>query len=386
MENINKISEVSQVLHDHLDHRSTTITFDNVWELANTRKRRGNIRPVVFFTSTALTIMALLFFLNYPVQVKEELNLGDNVEDRSSPSVTISQIDEEIMKEILAKEGYATDPDLFHIEDIEYNEISGIADIPYISTFKDFVFNSSSVIKGKVLGTKVFFDETNQMAYTKAKVLVEKSYDNQFKEGKVLTVMKPGAIITHYQQIILKGIDKKFHISEEELEVAKNKLVVSDLPYGEPILPGDQLITFLNEGEFHKGEKILDISGPIIKFDNGELIIEPMETSIESPYNTLELFEQYDLAGLESRILEVINEKKGYSKENFRNIAFNAIQGEQLEVKNWESADVTYYEKGRYLDGEKTSNEIVVVTFKNNNDDSTRVIINSSDHRVEMIK
>ena len=209
-------------------------------------------------------------------------------------------------------------------------------------------------------GIKYFVN--NHFAYTKAKVLIKESYDRKYQTGEIVTVVKTGGIITHYEQIIKDEIDKKFNIPQAELEEAKKKLVVADNYDGILLFPSDQILIFLGErpGFEQAGVERYLISGPVIKF-NGDEIRNKEEKTWDGPY-VWEEFYSDSLSGLEGRIRKVLEAKQNFSKEKARQAAYQALTDSQRqEVLDWETAVVLYHEKGL---GVKTPEGTITVMFR----------------------
>lgn len=383
-----KYSAINQIIHDNLDHHSTSVSFEDVWKLAASSKRRWRIRPIITLAPILIATFVAFILMSPPNSMQGDPEVGVNMAGGKIPPKMQPIVDTEEEKEKLAQEGYVTDPSALQLEEeMESANTSKLADVAFFPTLKDFIFNSKSVIKGRVIGTKSFINETNRMAFTKAKVQVVNSYDGQYKKGQIVTVIKPGAIITHYQQIIKNGIDEKFDITEEELEAAKTKMVVAD-NYGELILPDDQVIAFVNEDVTQKqtGEGMLAIAGPIVKYKNQEIISEAKENYIEDPYSLKEFYSSYELSELENKIQTAMEEKKDYSKEQIRFIAYDALnEEEQKVIIDWESATVTYHSEGRYLNGKKTPDETAVVTFRTQDENPIIIVIKEPSQKVVKI-
>jgi hypothetical protein len=282
---------------------------------------------------------------------------------KNLPPKAISAAVVEQEKEKLAQEGYIVK----HEGEFD-DRVGGYGnfDIAYFLTLKDVVYNSSSVSKGEVLGIKYFVNDN--IAYTKAKVLITESYDQQYQAGDIVTVVKRGGIITHYEQIIKDEIDKKFNIPQAELEEAKKKMVIADNHDGNLLFPSDQILIFLGEmTKFDQaGVESYIMSGPVIKF-NGDVIRNKVENAWESPY-VLEEFYGGSLSDLEGRIRKDLEAKQNFSKEKARKAAYQALTDSQRqEVLDLETAVVLYHEKGIYHVeglGVKTPEATITVIFK----------------------
>jgi len=302
----------------------------------------------------------LAFFSNEKSGVQEQ-----NVPENSLP-IAKSTVDVQKEKERLAQEGY-----VIKREGEKSQEPSGggyaFFSIKYVSTLKDIVYNSSSVSKGEVLGIKYFVASNfNNLAYTKAKVLITQSYDQKYKDGDIITVVKTGGIITQYEQIIKDEIDKKFQIPQAELDEAKHKLVTADNYDGNLLYPEDKIVFFAGEKPpFEEaGEDSSFISGPVIKF-SGDEIINKVKDKWDGPF-IWEEFYGGSLPNLEGRIRQVVESKKSFSKDKARQVAYQALSDTQRQaLLSWESAIVLYHEKGIYQErGIKTPEGTIEVIFK----------------------
>lgn len=287
----------------------------------------------------------------------QAVGTAQSYEKENLPPKTVSAAVVEQEREKLAQEGYIVK------REGEFDDtVGGYGNfsLAFISTLKDVVYNSSGVSKGEVLGIKYFVND--HFAYTKAKVLITESYDQQYQAGDIVTVVKTGGIITHYEQIIKDEIDKKFNIPQAELEEAKKKMVIADNHDGNLLFPSDQILIFLGERpEFEPaGVESHFVSGPVIKF-NGDVIRNKVENRWDGPY-VWEEFYSGSLSDLEGRIRKVLEAKQNFSKEKARQAAYQALTDSQRqEVLDWETAVVLYHEKGL---GGKTPEGTITVMFK----------------------
>ncbi|MDC3412869.1 hypothetical protein NC797_03925 [Aquibacillus sp. 3ASR75-11] len=385
-------SKIQQVLHENLDIHSTRVTFQDTWELVHQKKgKRKYVLPIVLTLVTVFTV-AFLIFPTTNGLFQGETGDQTNLASESPPENPIPLVDQEKEKEKLERNGYITDPSTLELENLTDNNRSSpklTADILYFNTLKDIIFNSDSITKGKVIGIKSFINPENQMAYTKAKIRVVKSYDDKLSKGQMITVINPGAIITKYEQIKKEGIDEKFNISDAELEAAKNKLVVAD-NYGELMFPDDQVIVFTSARMMpgQSTQEALGISGPVIKYQDQALIMKDGKKQfIEDPFELVkeEIYSSEDLPQFEEKIQFYLAEKNHFPKSLIREKAYRALENEnQVKIENWQDALVTYYSKGRYFSGESTPNGSITVTFKTNTDE--RIIVVLEDESYEILQ
>jgi len=302
----------------------------------------------------------LTFFSNEKSRVQEQ-----NVLETSLPMAK-STVDVQKEKEKLAQEGYVIKREGENSQ--EHSDSSfALADIMYVSTLKDIVYNSKSASKGEVLGIKYFVASNfNNLAYTKAKVLITESYDQKYKAGDIITIIKTGGIITHYEQIVKDEIDKKFQIPQADLEESKHKLVVADNYDGNLLYPEDKIVFFDSQNPLFEedGEDSSFIIGPVVKF-SGDEILNKVKDKRDVPF-VWEEFYSGSLSDLEGRIRQTVERKKSYSKDKAQQAAYQALNDTQRQaVLALESADVLYREKGIYEErGIKTPDGTIQVIFK----------------------
>lgn len=298
------------------------------------------------------------------------------------PIITVDIMKE---KEKLAEEGYIVKRENIPTED------SGerVADTSkaYPSTLKDRVFGAIDTLKGEILGVNYFVSDKTTL--TKAKFLVKESYDNKFKPGDIITVYSHGGVITHYQFIINHGIDEKFNMSKEELEEAKKKMVV-DGDYGSGLLyPEDNVVVFVDKvPSFYKvDEEGYYVGGKILKYKGENIIINNQKSICEDEEEFKELYSSDKLVDLESKIKKAVEEKVGFSKEKAKEAAYSALTEEEKKaVVNLEDSYVTYHSKGRYLNQEKSPEEIIMVTFKTSSEYPIMVVLKSGSYEVLQIQ
>lgn len=310
-------------------------------------------------------------------------DIGSTKEEAiKKPIITVDIMKE---KEKLAEEGYIVKRENIPTEDSDGAGI--MADKAYSITLKDRVFGAVDTLKGEVLGVNYFVSDKTTL--TKAKFLVKESYDNKFKPGDIITVYSHGGVITHYQFIINHGIDEKFNMSKEELEEAKKKMVV-DGDYGSGLLyPEDNVVVFVDKvPSFYKvDEDGYYVGGKILKYKGENIIINNQKSICEDEEEFKELYSSDKLVDLESKIKKAVEEKVGFSKEKAKEAAYSALTEEEKKaVVNLEDSYVTYHSKGRYLNQEKSPEEIIMVTFRTSSEYPIMVVLKSGSYQVLQIQ
>ncbi len=303
-------------------------------------------------------------------------------EEIKKPVATVDVVKE---KEKLAEEGYIVKRENIPTQDSDGAGI--MADKAYPITLKDRVFGAMDTLKGEILGVNYFV--TNKTTLTKAKFLVKDSYDNKFKSGDIITVYSHGGVITHYQFIINHSIDEKFNMSKGELEEAKKKMVV-DGDYGSGLLyPEDNVIIFVDKvPSFYKvDEEGYYVGGKILKYKGENIIINNEKSICEDEEEFKEFYSSDKLVDLESKIKKAVEEKVGFSKEKAKEAAYSALTEEERKtIVNLEESYVTYHSKGWYLNHEKSSEEIIMVTFKTSKEYPIIVLLKSGSYEVLQIQ
>lgn len=310
-------------------------------------------------------------------------DIGSTKEEAiKKPIITVDIMKE---KEKLAEEGYIVKRENIPTQDSDGAGI--MADKAYSITLKDRVFGAVDTLKGEVLGVNYFVSDKTTL--TKAKFLVKESYDNKFKPGDIITVYSHGGVITHYQFIINHGIDEKFNMSKEELEEAKKKMVV-DGDYGSGLLyPEDNVVVFVDKvPSFYKvDEDGYYVGGKILKYKGENIIINNQKSICEDEEEFKEFYSSDKLVDLESKIKKAVEEKVGFSKEKAKEAAYSALTEEEKKaVVNLEESYVTYHSKGRYLNQEKSPEEIIMVTFKTSSEYPIMVVLKSGSYEVLQIQ
>jgi hypothetical protein len=335
---------------------------------------------------TATIIFILIGSTSFLFTEKANVNKNNDVNTTKSNTPIPSKkmaIDINKEKEKLEKEGYLIRSDGINLEG--GTSMGGMADLAFVSTLKDHVFISDNVVNGKIRGVKYYIKDN--FAYSEAKLLVVKSYDGKIRPGEIVTVVSFGGIVSQYDSIIMNGIDKKFTMSQKELEAAKSKMVVANTFIDEIIYPDDQMVVFFtNEsmepnGEVEKGYKV---SGPLIKYDNEKNIIKKTEQGLEGLDDLYSEFRHFDnLKSVEDTISAAIKEKQDYAPTKAREIAYNALTTEdQKKIVNWVTANVNYHSEGRFIQGKKTKPNVIVVEFRTNEELPIIVVVSGKDYKL----
>jgi hypothetical protein len=345
------------------------------------KKNRFSWRYTKLLTTAAIIFILIgsssfLFTEKANVSKKNDVNATKTNAPITSKKIAIDVNKE---KEKLEKEGYLIRSDGINLEGGTLT--GGLADLAYVSTLKDYVFTSTNVVNGKILGVKYYIKDN--FAYTEAKLLVVKCYDGKLQPGEIVTVDSFGGIVSQYDHLIMNGIDKKFNMSQAELEAAKSKMVVANNFIDEIIYPDDQMVVFLtNEsaglnGEVEKGYKV---SGPLLKFDDEMKIIKKTE-QVEDPFTEFKHFDR--LKSVEDTISVAIKEKRDFSPTKAREFAYMALTTEdQKKIVNWETATVTFHSEGRYIQGKKTQPNSIVVEFRTNEEFPIIVVVSGKNYKL----
>jgi hypothetical protein len=365
----------------NLDH-----LINNALQKANRPKWKSfRILTAAIIIFGFLTTVSILL-QGEPEQVKiSQLNMV-NTENEIDKAVKVALVDIKTEKKKLANEGYTVEPRTGYPEG--YNGSSSALinrDMAYISTLKDVIYNTNGTIKGKILGIKYFIHKNT--AFTKAKILVEESYTGPYKPGDIVTIVKTGAIITHYEMIVMEGIDQKFNIPESELEQAKQKMVVHDNFQGEMIFPDETMIVFMGKKAEtdEKNDEAYYVGEPLIKFHEGK-ILPPQSTGMEESYIFDEFFFTEQLDVLENKIHTIVKGKDSFTYEKARKAAFNyLLEQDKHQIINMDEALVRYSTQGTYLNAEKTPGNVIIVTFELKNNRVIRVILSEKDYQLYKI-
>lgn len=333
---------------------------------AKFRATRMIAAAIVFLGLGATATVLLQGQQDQPKMSQKNENIQANKEKLSQ----LAAVDVEREKERLVSEGYLVEAGS-DLPEVSGPSSSALKDVRYTSTLKDYIYNSRSTVKGKVLGVKYIIGEHS--AYTKAKFLVEESYSGLYKLGDIVTVVRAGAIITHYEMIIKEEIDKKFNIPEAELEQAKQKMVVVDNWGGEMIFPDESMILFI--GDRVETDDLNDeayyVSGPVVKFKGKEILIP--DSRMEEGYIFEEFFFTKQLSVFVEKLASIVKEKENYSKEKAIEAAYNFLsEQDRQQITNLENSSVRFSSRGIYY---KTPKNVIVVTFMLKNDQPLTVIL-----------
>lgn len=260
----------------------------------------------------------------------------------------------------------------------------------YNMIFKDQVFSADYVLKGQVLGVNYFVD--NIQTFTKAKILIEESYDNNLKSGDIITVYKFGGVITQYQFMILNGIDKKFNMSNDGLEEAKKKMVVSDNYDGKLLYPDDNVILLLNKTQdrpstIKEGEYF--VSRIVVEYKDDEIIKPPYIKGESVYFNNLEYDDNkevyaYDkVSDLAEKLKSDIEEKKNFSKDKARQVAYDSLsEDDKKRFSNIDKSDVTYHNNVKIVDGNKVTEEQIDVRIPTNDEKAFIFVSMNKDYKI----
>lgn len=286
-----------------------------------------------------------------------------------------------------ANSSYPVDKSIISNSPVDYDMSSYTSSKKaYNMTLKNQVFSADYVLKGQVLGVNYFID--NIQTFTKAKILIEESYDNNLKSGDIITVYKFGGVITQYEFMILNGIDKKFNMSNDELEEAKKKMVVSDNYDGKLLYPDDNVILLLNKTQdrpstMKEGEYFA--SRTVVEYKDDE-IIKPPYIKGESVYlNEIEDADKevysYDkVSELEEKLKSDIEEKKNFSKDKAIQAAYNSLsEDDKKRFSNIYKSDVTYYSNEKIVSGNKVIETQIDVRIPTN-DEKTSIFVSMNNN------
>ncbi|MDF2607888.1 MAG: hypothetical protein K0S34_2084 [Bacillales bacterium] len=274
----------------------------------------------------------------------------------------------EILKKQFASEGYKVNSsEIKAIDPGNEGDVTAQFDIAFIPTLKDYVFNSDFIVKGKVIGVNYLIKD--KVAYTKAKILVEKSYLGQKKVNEIVTITQTGAIISHYDQIILHEIDKKFNMTKEELEKTKNDYVIEGAFDGVLLRPDDSVVVFAGQPWIE--DNVNHITGTTMKF-NGQNISNTNEGAHFEYLIDKEIQDLKTEQELEEKLVKYKNEKKSYSREKAIDVALNELgkNGELSFTK--ESARVYFHSNWGGIDEKQPS---IDVDFKNGTGDYASITL-----------
>ncbi|OCA88103.1 hypothetical protein A8F94_09800 [Bacillus sp. FJAT-27225] len=319
---------------------------------------RGKRRLPGLLLSAVILVLSVTASL-YSLFQKEEMSLVADesaVVKQPGPKVDVAKTKAE-----LAAQGFAVIREgLPASEDTKSMKMS---DIAINSGLKDYMFNSDTVVKGRVLGTRSYIDE--DMAFTEVKLLVEYSLAGEAEKGDILTYVSSGGVISRYDFNKIHGIDEKFNITEEEMEAAKKELVAATFMQ-ELVYPDDELYVFSS------GSRKLPATGEVVPWmgfrinvtggniHEAEVHFELAETAA---YKELALMES--LTELSNTLERLAMEKAGYSTEAAREAAYESLTDiEEAGVKDWKSAQVLYRSKGAYMKHSRPEQEVIQVQFE----------------------
>ncbi|MHC1685235.1 MAG: hypothetical protein AB6733_20240 [Clostridiaceae bacterium] len=386
-------NEFDKLIKNKIKEELPVIAGNNIDDIIDNSFKKVKDKNEFKFSFKKSLVAAMVFFIigsisfrtikNNPIIING--NMKEEIARNSKEELAIVDIAKE--KENLKQEGYIVSKDSIVIAEDNGSSVSACK--AYSMTLKDQVFSSDHVLKGQVLGVSYFI--SNNQAFTKAKVLVEESYDDTLEPGSIITVNKYGGIITHYEFIIKEGIDKKFNMAKEELEETKKKSVVADNYDGKMLYPDDKIVLLINKNfstpiDFIKGE--YSVNGTIVKYKDSE-IIKPDYMNNENLYysefseNEKEFYVSSKFIDLEGKLKNTIDEKKNFSKEKVRKVAYVSLsEDDKKRIKNWEDAHVIYHSNVNFNENKKNIKEQIDVIFEVNDRKANIFIYMDSDYNI----
>jgi hypothetical protein len=314
-----------------------------------------------FLLSAAILVFTLAVGLTFLLQKEEAGNKAIQQKQEESPkNGTAMKVDIEKEKQTLAAAGFETSRSGMPTEE---SAGSSEKDIAYNFTLKDYVYQSSQIVKGKVVGTKTYISGDG-IVLTEVKMLVKDSLMGPAKPGQMFTFVSSGGIITRYDFTKLHGIDTKFNMSESELEPLKKEWVAEDYGMG-IIYPDDDMYVFVGEDTrvTPNGRKVPWI-GFRIKFTGGKIGAGAPHFELEHTFAYEELRAMKSIEELEVELRNNVLDKKGYSPYKAREAAFNALPEETRRmITNRDSASVVFLSKAM-VEGESATSELIEVIFQ----------------------
>ncbi|ENH98083.1 hypothetical protein J416_01924 [Gracilibacillus halophilus YIM-C55.5] len=368
--------EIKKVMTDNLNLQSTSVHFSDIWSHANQQKRRQHfIRLASVPAICMLVISFIIWTIQSPIYTLHDSHSMDSIATKEMPTININY-----EKSLLEDKGYQIEAS--SLPNTAEQTPTSTKDILYQSTLEDFVYNADAVIKGRILGTKSFIYKKNQMAYTKAKVLVTDTYNDSLQKNQIITIIKRGAIITKYEYMMTMNMNEKFNFTEKELQKAKSEKVIA-YNYGELLQADDQAFFFLTRDNSIVPTKEYDFNtyGPVVKYKDKEIIREVQTTPIEDPFNLDTFYQKYQYQDLETQIEQYVEAKGDYSKESIRQMAFLSLNtSRQHTVQNKDNASVKYYANG--LVNLEIPKQTVVVTFATDNNSVIKVLVKPNEEKI----
>lgn len=324
-------------------------------------KSRSRKKFYRFLLSTAILVLTLAVGLNFLLQKDEAGNKASQPKQEESPKKgPAKKVDIEKEKQTLVAAGFETSRSGMPAE-----ESAGSAekDMAYNFALKDYVFQSSQIVKGKVLGTKTYISD-DKVVLTEAKMLVEEGFMGPVKPGQIFTFVSSGGIITKYDSTKLNGIDKKFNMSEKELEPLKKEWVAESYMMG-IIYPDDEVYVFAGDDTkaTRDGRKV-PLIGFRIKCTGGKIGAGAPNFELEESFAYEELRAMKSIEELDVELRKNVLDKKGYSPYKAREAAFNALPEETRRmITNRDSARVVFLSKAM-VEGESAASELIEVNFQ----------------------
>jgi hypothetical protein len=318
------------------------------------RKRR----PSGLLLSAAILVLSLTAG-SYVLFQKEEAPL---VADESAVmKQPVPKVDVAKTKAKLAAEGFAIKKD-----GIPADQSTGgaLMDIAFNFSLKDYVFNSETIVKGKVLGTRSFIED--RMAYSEVKLLVEEVISGPASKGDILTYVSAGGVISRYDFLKMEGMDEKFNMKESELESSKREMVAASF-MDKVIYPDDELYVFAGKDTRtvpFTGKQAISM-GFRINITGGEISnLDDIHFELADTTAYKELEEIGSLTELANTLEKLAEEKSGNSKEKALEAAYDVLSSEeQREVGNMKSAIVLYHSESLPIKDGKSDPNMIEVSF-----------------------
>ncbi|MDF2947807.1 MAG: hypothetical protein K0S51_2486 [Bacillales bacterium] len=328
-------------------------------------KKSRIIKQVFAYVAALILIVSgVILVTNKDEKVATKTPETINLRENKKPDI-------ELLKKQFASEGYKVNSsEVKAIDPGNEGDPTAQFDIAFIPTLKDYVFNSDFIVRGRVIGVNYLIKD--KVAYTKAKILVEKSYLGQKKVNEIVTITQTGAIISHYDQIILHEIDKKFNMSKEELEKTKKDYVIEGAFDGVLLRPEDSVVIFAGQPWIE--DNVNHITGTTMKF-NGQNIINANEGAHFEYLIDKEIQDLDTEQELEEKLIKYKYEKKNYSREKAINVALNELAKNGYSSFTKESSRVYYHSNWGGI-GEKSPS--IDVDFENKDGDHLSITLSEN--------
>ncbi|MDI6619790.1 MAG: hypothetical protein QME45_14240 [Clostridiales bacterium] len=152
---------------------------------------------------------------NKATGIKSSNPSGENAEDIKAPA---ESTDGENMETVISEPDFA----------VVYDSLEKLMD------------KAEIIVEGNIMDTSYF--DFNTVTYTKAHLKVTKTFNNNVKEGDVITLVEPGGITTKAAIIKYSGASLKFGIKPTEKD--KNTKVRFSLMGYQNVKPNDKILIF----------------------------------------------------------------------------------------------------------------------------------------------